>query len=314
MKLNTLANALVLGALATLVACGGEDSLDPNEPVEIDPNGSRYTYVIDSANLPGTATEASQFALDLDGDDSARPDNALGYALSAVFGFTDTDGDAAAKAGLVNGRIVQLLEIQTTSFDDAGGVGATMWLARDLDDDPSDNFSGDERFGIDDSVATQPLSGHIMNGRMSVSLGAVPIRVALPHVDDGAVLTLEAARIEAYVSAEGITGRLGGVIPEQEIDTVLIPLVHTSVSASVALDCVEGRCEADSDGQLMLEVFDVDGDGLISIEEVRDNSIVQALLRPDLDMFDDGELCVRCDGEKDSLSVGLWFSAVPARR
>jgi hypothetical protein len=63
----------------------------------------------------------------------------------------------------------------------------------------------------------------------------------------------------------------------------------------------------------MLELFDDDGDGTITVAEVLENALIASLLSPDLDLIDErGQLNPRSDGIKDSMSVGFGFDAVGA--
>jgi len=141
----------------------------------------------------------------------------------------------------------------------------------------------------------------------------VPLRIALPHVEGTFVLHLNAARIDAEITEQGIEGILAGVISERELDESLMPIIHTSLSASVAIDCLEGECFPGSHGETFLALFDEDEDGEIGLEELRENSLIGALFAPDLDMLDaDCDIRPRCDELKDSLSAGVAFSAVRA--
>src|SRR5690606_37162580 len=69
-----------------LVACGddgGDDDGGNNlDPVEIDPAGTHTQYVVSELVVPANATQATNVALDLDGD--GRNENALGGLLGAL--------------------------------------------------------------------------------------------------------------------------------------------------------------------------------------------------------------------------------------
>jgi hypothetical protein len=53
----------------------------------------------------------------------------------------------------------------------------------------------------------------------------------------------------------------------------------------------------------------MDGDGAVSIDELRTHALIQSLLQPDLDLFD-ASGSPGTDGTLDSLSLGYGFSAV----
>lgn len=316
-----LATTLVLS-----LACAGcgiffgdDDAHDPDrgpcEPLEagtIDP-GTTYQYVIDSVDLPTTSAEASMFGANLDGDRQGRPDNALGQILSTIAGALGSDYDAKVRELIADGTILHLVEVRASNLEGAAAVGGRLFLGNDLDEDPDDNFSGDESFAIEPGHPTRPMSGAIINGRLDVSLGVLPLRIGIPGVDEPFTLQLSAARLIADVTAEGLDGRIAGVLSEEQVRDGVLPFLLRSFENSLALDCPDGECVPGSQGELYLELFDADGDGSITLEEVENSSLVSALLAPDVDVFDeDRRLNPRCDGVKESLSLGVGFTAVPA--
>jgi hypothetical protein len=61
----------------------------------------------------------------------------------------------------------------------------------------------------------------------------------------------------------------------------------------------------------MQALFDTNDDLVISADELRDNSLMQSLLAPDLDLFK-GNGKPGQNGKPDSLSLGIAFDAVHA--
>jgi hypothetical protein len=305
--------AFVAWTVFAAAACE-EPEVDAWAPGEIDPAGLPYRYLIDEVDLPDTMTEAETYGMVLDGNSIGRPNNALGQILTVVFAHVDSDLDRSANRAITDGRSLHLLEVQATSLADAAGVGVQIFLGVDRDD-PGDNFSGFETFDLVDGPASQPLTGEIVRGRLAADLGVVPLRIALPHVDRAFTLELEAAQIEAdVITPTTVEGRIGGALSEQAVHDQLLPLILASLEGSIALDCDAGTCEPDSHGALFLELFDADGDGALTLDELASSSLVASLLLPDIDLFDaDGNYGPRTDGVKDALSVGLRFTAVPAR-
>lgn len=303
-------------AVVPLVGCEAEPIDDSCEHIfqnEIDPEGERHAYVVDSVTLPSSASQALSLGMDLDGDELGRTDNALGQVLSAVYGYYAGDIDGPLAAMINDGRILHVLELQTRSLENADGVGATVFIANDRDDDAADNFSGFEPFTIDESVVTRSMRGELVGGNLSVSLGSIPLEIAMPGVDEPGVLRLEAVRIEATVTSERIVGKIGGVLRDEGIED-LLTLVHAAAEATIARDCVGANCEPDSAGEFYRDLFDRDEDHLVSYEELSDSNIIKSLLAPDVDLYNDaGSLtCGGGDGVKDSLSVGVGFTAVRA--
>jgi hypothetical protein len=314
MDSRKIGGVLLVGLLTCLGCEEGTEFCQVREPEPIDPDGLLRDYVVDSIDLPNTAIQAVDFGMVLDGNPEGRSNNSLGQILSTVFNAIDSDVDGNVQAAVDDGRILHLVQVQTASLADAGGVGVSIAIGVDDDGDAADNFSGDERFEIEPGHPMRALSGEIDGGHLTADLGAFALRIALPHVDEAFTLDLEVARIEAEIGPDGIDGKVGGVVLADAYREQLLPVIYTSLSASVALDCDAGICEPDSHGRFFLDLFDEDRDGQLSFEEIEYNSLINSLLAPDVDLFDeDGAINPRCDGVKESLSVGLRFTAVPAR-
>lgn len=283
------------------------------ELVPVDPDGEHHRYVVDSLTFPQSAALSSQLGIDLDCDPQGRPDNALGQLISSITLSADYDLDYEAGLLIDAGEILHLIDVQAVALDDVDGVGLTVLHGIDGDGDPSDNFSGTEDFAIDASRGSGELTGSVVDGQLHVAVGTIPLAVTFPGLGEPFVIDLVGARIIADITPRGITGRIAGAVHEDDIDTVLLPIFLEGLGRIVNRDCVEGPCDDDSFGSLLLEVFDADGDGSITLDELRDNSITSSLLHPDVDLFDaDGSYAPRVDDEKDGLSIGLGFTAVPA--
>ncbi len=303
--------------VATLPACA-EDQVEnpciPRVPAEVDKAGERHQYVVDTLDLPETPMASQALGLDLDGDSQGRPDNLLGSILATI--SIQQDGyslDGEAKLLIDAGEILHLIEVQTVSLDDAEGVGVFIAHGVDMDGDPTDNFLGTEPFARDPRRGDGLLSGRIEGRHLSVELGSAPVAVTFPGLDEPFVLELRGARIEAEITPDTIQGRIGGAIPVEEVDTLLIPAFYEGLSRVVARDCPAGTCVNASFGELLMSVFDHDEDGTFTIEEFREDDLTISLLSPDVDLIDSaGQAARRCDGVKDGLSVGLGFHAVRA--
>ena len=129
-------------------------------------------------------------------------------------------------------------------------------------------------------------------------LGSSPIVVRL---------RLARARLTG-LSADGITsGVLAGAVTQGEIDTVLYPALVSSYAAKISRDCVpvppNCGCAASSSGAALLGLFDAPPrDCVVTVDELRTNSLWQALFAPDV-MLPDGTM---------ALSLGLGITAVKA--
>jgi len=317
---------VVVPLLATLAGCESEPLPDAchSAPVPIDPAGTTTVWVVDSVDLPSTATKANQLGFNLDCDEQGRPDNALGQIVATIYSYESSDLDAEVAALIAEGKLLHLMTLQSTGLVDATGVGLTLQHGIDLDGDPTDNFSGDEPFAVDPSIWSGTTSGDLVAGHLSLRGGELPLGLILPTLDEPVILPIDGARVEADVSGGRIEGRIGGAVPRDAVTFILIPFIYTALQRAIDRDCtgvatLQHRCgcQAGSFGETLIDLFDEEptgGDCVISLDELRNNSLASSLLAPDVDLLDqDGVVDPRADGVKDSLSLGIGFTAVPAR-
>ncbi len=252
--------------------------------------------------------------MDLDCDSSHRPDNALGNLIVAVMSHADEyDLDAEMQALIDAGKLLHLIQVTTTSWDQASGVGVSILHAEDLDDDPSDNLTGQEEFAIDETRGSGLTTGRVEHTLLSGEFGTAPVAVTFPGLDDVFLLHLYGVRVEIQQTEDGIAGRIGGAVSAEEVDTKVIPVFQEGLSRIIERDCEESDCVEDSFGGLLLALFDQNQDGMVDVEELRSDSLVSSLTYPDLDLLDsDGSYSPRTDGINDSMSVALQFTAVGA--
>ena len=275
----------------------------------IDPMGAHVQYVVDTLTFadPERFTPAD---LDCDG----RADHQLDALLVAVYqDVFVTDLEAITQATVDDGRILHLIDVQTTDTFDAIDVGLQMFVGHDDDGDPTDNFTGAEMFSVDDRAPTAPLAGYIEEGQIFADLGTIPMQIALPGVDDTFVLELSAGYFEGTITADSLIGTVSGSLTTDEVENGFLPIVHATMVAVIEDECAAG-CPPGSRGELLLDAFDSDNDQVLTLEEVRDNQLIDLLLVPDIDLFDsDGYVNPDCDGVRDSLSFAVGVTAVPAQ-
>ncbi len=318
-----------LWLIAGVAGCASEPPPPPCiEPVGIDPAGVHGTWIVDSVRMPTNANEAQALGLELDCDRPGYTDNAFGQILSGLFTYwtDDVNGDVAGM--IAEGRLLHLIDVQSTSLVDASGVGFTVLHGIDVDGDPADNFSGTETFAVDASRGQGTAAGSIVDHHVSARGGQMPIAFGLPSLEGVLVLPVEGVRVGAEVGKGSLSGRIGGGIRTEPLHAILIPVFEYALGNLVARDCTATMdhppcgCADGAFGQTLLDLFDEqpdrpgiepDGDCVITADELRDNSLVGSLLSPDIDLFDDhGDLNPGVDGIYDSLSIGIGFTAVPA--
>jgi hypothetical protein len=129
---------------------------------------------------------------------------------------------------------------------------------------------------------------------------------------------------------------LGGAITNEELNTSVIPGIQTLMNNSIKDDGPDGlhptacnasgdtcpnamngdttSCDVDrkicvsSTSKTVLNLFDGDKDHVITEAEIKDNTLIKALLAPDVDLLDGTTFKPLTDGVKDSLSVGIGFT------
>jgi hypothetical protein len=216
------------------------------------------------------------------------------------------------------GHVLQLVAIDAASLENADPVPVLVTRGSDVDGDPADNFSGDEGFALDPlEGADGELPGSLDAGRLRAGPGTAPIQLAMFGVTPEVVaLHGVGARLRAMASPDGLaTGRHCGAVTDEELDAVFIPALARAIDSIVQRDCRGSVCEADSQGEELASFFDENEDGMVPLEELAANSLIESTVgNPDLDLFDaDGDFDPNVDGVKDSLSFCLGFTAVGAR-
>ncbi len=317
-----LASALSLG----LVACGGGGDDDPPIVVE----GEAHTYVVDSVTIPLTPSEAEDLGFDLDGDTTI--DNQLGNILSALIsaGSGDLDLQGSIDTSVDSGEILLLASVRATALTQAANAGFSIYLGAnpspapctDTSDPPDpltcrQHLDGTGSFDIETGSATSGVvGGNIIGGNFEGGPGNLQLQIAFGETAINLTLIEARARLTGISEGEIMDAIVGGAVPDENVQGEVIPAVHTSISDIITDDCPTATgpdcgCEADSTGSTLLGIFDkpmstgcpdcvVDCE--VTLAEIRQNSLIVTLLRPDVDT--DG------DGEPDSLSIGVGATAV----
>ncbi len=275
----------------------GYGSCVPIAPAAVDPSGGDYIYLVNQVQFGKTVAEADSFAFNLDGDPHNVPDDAVGHVLAGLFGsYLDNDIQALINSG----GLLEVFDVQATDLASASGVDvstapATRSAAGDLVIDP-----GDEGH----------TTGEIENGVLFANIGTASIAVAFPGLTNPFVIHLEAARVEATIDGNQISGKLSGIISPEDVENDLDPAVITGFNAEIASDCPGGVCVEGSLGEELLKLFDTNMDGTITLNELTSSTLYQEIAQPDVDLFNSqGQFAPGCDGSKDGLSVAVHFTA-----
>lgn len=333
--LRSLPLCILASALAfSTAACGGGGD-DDDDGGTVDPAGTDHTYVVSKIYMPTTAAQANMFGLNLDGDEQGRPDNALGQILSTLAGQAGGDFDlqSAIDEQVNMGDIILLANVKATALTTAAGVGTSIFLGANPGTAPCADandmvcglhLDGSSTFEIDPaspSQAESTLVGQIVGGKLTGGPGSVTIELSLVQGGDALVVNLVGARVDVgSVSDTGMTGgKLGGAVTEEALNDDILPALHGILGTTIGEDCTgtaDPCCEDGSTGQLLIDLFDESDpqDCMVTLEELKNNSLISSLLAPDVDLFNGdpaaGNFDPRNDGVKDSLSLGIGFDAV----
>ena len=166
----------------------------------------------------------------------------------------------------------------------------------DIDANAANNFSGSEPLRIAPDSPSGTLDGVISEGQLRAQGDYL-----LPLNVEGKrhILTMKLARIEANVSAAGITeGLVAGALPIEQVKTAVVPEIAGKLNDVYNDPATEPDMKSKLD-----DIFDLNDDGKISVVEVENNSLIGLLIAPDVD--------INGNGVKDGLSAGIGFTAVP---
>jgi hypothetical protein len=309
----------------SLAACGGDDGGGEM----IVPMGEHHHYVANQAFVPATNTQARDYGLDIGSPDGDGPDgtkdNQLGMVLSTLAGM-GFDIQATIDKAVAEGSIILLVDVQTPDLANTTNAGIQVFLGdNEMPAACNPGESYDEMAGtgcghhLDGSgmfsiAANSPqnaaLGGTIVGGKLKAGPGNLSLQIALGGTE-AIQLDLIGARAEATgITATDIGGVVfGGAVTKEDIDTKVIPAIHSQIVPIIAEDCPGTDpnsnppcdCTADSTGKTILGLFDTEKDCMVTVDEIKSNSLIVSLLAPDVEI--DGKM---------ALSIGIKATAVSA--
>ena len=230
----------------------------------------------------------------------------------ALTSNSDADVQGQIDGAVAAGSVVLLHSVRA---DDLGADRSVSWQVYGGEASGAPPaFDGTDSFTLGDGTSS-PIIGRTSGGFYEATkdgAGALTVRLQISEAAVPLALDLIAARVEATVDETGCSGRLGGAVTMEQIDRELIPSVVTMMNAAIARDpgCPEA-CESGTSAALIVDVFDENMDGMVTETEIKDSSIIQTLLSPDLDLLD-ASGAFAPDDVADSISLGVGFDCVPA--
>ena len=266
--------------------------------------GVQYQFVTNKLLLPATREQTQAFALNVDNDSQQNPDNKFGELLtlltSAVPGL---ELQSTLDQAVDTGQLVLLHMVKTDDSLNDPSVSWSIFLGQRAQSAPS--FNGADQFTLDsETPLNPPIIGSLTNGRFAGGPGAAQVRMVL--LGQRVEVDLIGVHLEADFSADGcVDGKLGGGVTVEEFRSRLLPAIADGLNQIIKTNNTAKKP--------LLQAFDSDKDGTITAQELQKNPVLMIAVSPDLDLLDaSGKFNPGQDGVKDSYSIGLGFTCVPA--
>jgi hypothetical protein len=275
----------VLLVSAGLAGCREDDLgyLPGTLPMSCD-DPVRRTLRIDQVRVPNDAISAEETTVDLDGD--RTPDNQGGNIYAAIVTIDQTllESDPPRIDAHIRGDVDWRIDIERCD------VEARVTLSN---------------AGEVTSIREAEAGGFIQGDHLSVELGTgeFPLGMFFDPIDSQEVAWQGAypVAMELDLDSTGASGRVAvGLTPGY--DNTMIDAFWPYLEASTA-----------TGDPTWLDIFDDDQDGVLTRTEFTQSSLVETLLRPDLDVGAnvlEPPARPRLDGTRESLSFGVGIHAV----
>jgi hypothetical protein len=308
MKMKNVFVAASAGLILLLLAACAALKPTPTQPAptaEILPaTGVQYHFVTNKLIIPTTQAQTQEFALNVDGDSQQNLDNKFGELLTLLTSAAPgLELQSALDQAVNNGQLVTLHVVKADDSLNDPSVSWSIFLGQKTQSAPS--FDGSDKFLIDSATPTDSsIVGSLTNGHFTGGPGSARVQVFLlgQLVD----VDLIGVHLETDLSAQGCTnGKLGGGVTVEEFRSKLLPSIADGLNQIIKADQAVANT--------LLPIFDSDHNGTITIQELENNPLLMIAVSPDLDLLDaSGKFNPGQDGVKDSYSVGLGFTCVPA--
>ncbi|HET6846140.1 MAG TPA: hypothetical protein VFH29_04860 [Anaerolineales bacterium] len=298
-------SSLMLVALAACSALQPAGVAQPAPSAQSQPGtGVQYHFVTNKLLLPSTQDQADSFALNIDGDSAGTGDNLFGRLLILVTkAAPGLETQSTVDAALASGKIVSLHVVKA---DDPLNDTSVSWsIVQGQETQTAPTFNGTDKFTVEPGAPVNaPIVGTLKAGHFSGGPGSGQVRIYL--FNQPVDVNLIGLRLEADVTAQGCTnGKLGGGLTVAEFRSKLLPSIAEGLTQVVAANPTASK--------LILTAFDSNGDSKISVDELEKSPALMLAASPDMDLLDSyGKFNPGQDGKKDTYSIGLGFTCVPA--
>jgi hypothetical protein len=308
MKMKNVFVAASAGLILLLLAACAALKPTPTQPAptaEVLPaTGVQYHFVTNKLMIPTTQAQTQEFALNVDGDSQQNLDNKFGELLTLLTSAAPgLELQSALDQAVNNGQLVTLHVVKADDSLNDPSVSWSIFLGQKTQSAPS--FDGSDKFLIDSATPTDSsIVGSLTNGHFTGGPGSARVQVFLlgQLVD----VDLIGVLLETDLNAQGCTnGKLGGGVTVEEFRSKLLPAIADGLNQIIK--------ENEDVANTLLPIFDSDHNGTITIQEFENDPLLMIAVSPDLDLLDaSGKFNPGQDGVKDSYSVGLGFTCVPA--
>ena len=315
--------------VVAVAACGNnhaaiDAAIDAPVDTPIDtppPPAGHYHYVIDHVDVPTNNNQARTWGLDLDNDGIV--DNQLGMVLGTLSGM-GFQVQADTQRAVDTGAILTLVDLYATDFTTSTTNTITTYDGANAFPAPCNgsadtacrhHLGGNAMFTVA-STMNPVLAGTTVAGQLDAGPGQLEVQLA-PLGAPTIKVTLVGARTKLIgtTATQIADGVIAGAITQTDLDGKVYPAMQMSMTALAQRDCCglatspggatctppSCGCLDGSDGKTALGLFDTSPkDCTISVTEIQNNALIQALFAPDLVI--DSQM---------ALSVGFHFTAVP---
>ena len=306
MKKNIFVMISIALILLLLAACNTVKPTPAPTPtaVVMPTTGVEYHFVTNKLQIPTTQEQAQAFALNVDGDPQEKPDNMFGglftLLTSAVPGI---EMQSTLDQAVTSGQLVSLHEVKADDPLNDPSVSWAIFQGQKTSSPPA--FDGSDEFTLDPAATINlPIVGSLTNGHFTGGPGTAHIQMFfMGQLVD---VNLVGVNLEADVTAQGcVNGKLGGGVTDEEFRGKLLPAIAGGLNLLITTN--------EAGASTLLQTFDSDKSGTITVQEIESNPLLMLMISPDLDLLDaSGEFNPNQDGVKDSYSLGLGLTCVPA--
>ena len=270
-------------------------------------------YVLSAIDVPTTTTEAQTLGMDIDSGEpngDAEVDNQLGLILAAVAGM-GFDVQTGVTFSIDHGLSITLVDLRADASLHTIPGSDPMPPACESSSDTvcRHHLTGTASFDMPTGATTGTMPTTTTGGVTTGGPGTAVFDLALLGSTTPVQLDVIGARFEGTIDANGITSaKMAGAVSSQQINDDVLPAVAAAFRTLVEMECTAGQpppgcgCPTGSQSLQLIQLFDnAPQNCVISNAEVRNNSLIQALFMPDVNI-----------GGVDGLSLGVGVEGVGA--